>query len=72
MSGIIKDLSFGFRMLIRTPMLSLGAVLTIGLGVGSPSFIYTATYGISNLPVENPGRLIRILRDTPAGSQDGL
>ena len=72
MSGIMKDLSFGFRMLIRTPMLSLVAVLTIGLGVGSTSFVYSATFGISNLPVENPGRLIRILRDTPAGSQDGL
>ena len=68
----MKDLTFGFRMLIRTPTLSLLAVLTIGLGVGSTAFVYTITYGILDLPVQDPGRLIRVLRDTPGGNQGGF
>ena len=51
MDGLVKDVQFAFRMLLRTPMRSLIATLTFGLGAGSTAFIYLTTIAIGELPV---------------------
>ena len=55
MSALVNDLRFGFRMLVRTPLLSVVAVLTMGLGVGSTTFVYSISYRmvLAGLPVQD-------------------
>ena len=53
MEGLLRNLRFGIRMLIRTPLLSVTAILTFGLGVGAPTFIYSVSYVFGVLPVRD-------------------
>lgn len=58
----------GFRMLLRTRLLSLAAVLTIGLGVGATSFAFSVVYGTlgRGLPVRDAERLMVVRATRPA------
>jgi hypothetical protein len=67
MSGLLSDLRFGIRMLIRTPLLSVTAVVTLGLGVGVTTFSYSISYVLVVLPVENYDRLMAVQRTTATG-----
>ena len=51
-------------MLIRTPLLSVTAVVTLGLGVGVTTFAYSISYVLMRLPVENFDRLMVVQRTT--------
>mgnify|MGYP001347470276 CR=1 FL=1 len=64
MSGLLNDLRFGIRMLIRTPLLSVTAVVTLGLGVGVTTFAYSISYVLMVLPVDNFDRLMAVRRMT--------
>ena len=68
MEGLERDLRFGIRMLIRTPLLSITAVLTLGLGVGATTFVYSISYVFAILPMEDGDRLM-VVRRTTASSQ---
>lgn len=67
MEGFLKDLRLGFRMLLRTRLLSLVAVLTIGLGVGATSFAFNFAYGVlgRELPVRDAERLMVVQQTEP-------
>ena len=67
MEGLLKDLRFGIRMLIRTPLLSVTAVLTLGLGVGVTTFAYSISYVFMVMPVEDADRLMAVRRTTASG-----
>ena len=67
MSGLLSDLRFGIRMLIRTPLLSVTAVVTLGLGVGVTTFAYSISYVLMVLPVQNFDRLMVVQRTTASG-----
>lgn len=62
MDGWLRDLRHGFRMLLRTPVLSLVSILTIGLGVGGVTFGFSVLYGVllRPIPVRDPGRLVTV------------
>lgn len=72
MNGLLDDLRAGFRMLVRTPLLSAAAVLTIGLGVGGVTFAFSVLYGalLRPLPVQAPDRLIAVFNTRPAEDVD--
>ncbi len=67
MGQLIADLRYGFRMISRTPLLSVAAILTIGLGVGLTSHTFSVVYGavIRGPDVRDADRLIIINRDNP-------
>ena len=67
MEGLLKDLQLGIRTLIRTPLLSITAVLTLGLGVGVTTFAYSISYVFTVLPVEDGDRLKVVRRITASG-----
>jgi predicted permease len=58
----LTELRIGFRMLLRTPLLSVVAILTVGLGVGATSFAFSVVYGtmIRPIPVRDAERLMQI------------
>ncbi len=43
MSVLIEDLRYAFRMLRRSPGLAAVAILSLGLGIGANSAIFTLT-----------------------------
>lgn len=74
MSGLLKDLRFGARMLVRTPLLSAVAILTVGLGVGATTFAFSVVYGtlLRDPPVRDAERLIALTETRPAEGVDQM
>src|SRR5262249_20768794 len=60
--GFAHDLRYGFRLLRRQPGFALVAILTIALGVGATTTLFSVTYGVllKPLPWPEPDRLIRV------------
>ena len=56
---LIQDVRFGLRMLAKNPGFSAVAVLTLGLGIGATTSIFSAVYGvlISPYPYARPGEI---------------
>ncbi len=61
------DIRFGFRMLLKTPMLSLIAIVTVALGVALTTHTFSSIYGsvVRGLPVPNPDRLMYVSKGRP-------
>jgi len=55
----MQDLRYGWRILRRTPGFALVAVLTIALGIGASSAVFTVinTFFLNSLPIPNPSTL---------------
>jgi predicted permease len=62
MTTLIADVRVGLRMLIKTPLLSLIAILTVGLGVGLTTHTFSTVYGtiLRGVPVPGEERLMHI------------
>ena len=59
MNGLRQDLAFGARMMRRTPVITLAAVLSLGLGIGANTAIVSLMDLVlwHDLPVPNPRQL---------------
>ena len=62
MDTLIHDLRFGLRVLLRKPLFTLISVLTLALGIGANTAIFSVTDKllIRSLPVSEPDRLVLI------------
>ena len=60
--GVSQDVSYACRLLRRRPGVTLVAVLTIALGVGATTVLFSATYGVlmKPLPWPDADRLVRL------------
>jgi macrolide transport system ATP-binding/permease protein len=60
--SLARDMSYGFRRLRRSPGFASIVVLTLALGTGANTAIFTLVQGIllRSLPVADPSRLYRI------------
>ena len=66
-----KDVRFGVRLLRKTPGFTLVALMSLALGIGATTSIFSAVYGVlvSPYPYAKPGEIwapqIRDLKDPP-------
>src|SRR6516225_5754816 len=62
LEGLLRDLRFGARMLVKTPGFTLIALATLALGIGANTAVFSAfnTLLLQPLPFESPNQLVRI------------
>src|SRR5271157_5282453 len=67
MGNLLHDLRYGFRMLAKNPGFAAVAVLSLALGIGANSTIFSVVDNelLKPWPVKDPGRLAMIFSDSP-------
>lgn len=71
MNGLLKDLRYAVRSLMRAPGFTVAAVVALGLGTGSATAIYSLLDGVvlRPLPYTDPQRLVSVWE---SNSEKGL
>jgi predicted permease len=69
-----QDLRFAARMLRKNPSFTAVAVLTLALGIGANTAIFTMMNGLMlhTLPVRDPGQLVELLHHYPGEPEPGF
>lgn len=64
-----RDSALVVRQLRRAPVFAVLVISTLGLGIGATTAIFSAVRAIllAPLPFDEPERLVRVSRETPAG-----
>lgn len=62
MQTLLQDLRYGFRMLLNKPGFTAVAVITLALGIGANTAIYSVLHAafFASYPIEKPDELLRI------------
>src|SRR5258708_40241956 len=64
---LVQDLRFGLRMLSKSPGFAAVAILTLGLGIGTTSAVFSVVDSVllRSLPYHDPARLVWISDENP-------
>jgi predicted permease len=62
MNGVLQDVRYAIRAFMKTPAFTAVVVLTLALGIGANTAIFSVVRGVlvKTLPYRDPGRLVRI------------
>ena len=60
MQNLLRNMRYGLRQLIKSPVFTLTAVLTLALGIGATTAIYSVVYAtfLESLPHPKPDQLV--------------
>ena len=74
MKNILKDVRHGLRTLLRQPAFTVVAVITLALGIGANTAIFSLVNAVllRALPFQNPEQLASVSRAADAGGLPGL
>jgi predicted permease len=64
---MFQDVRFGARMLLKSPAFTLTAMLSLIIGIGATSAIFSVVNGVvlRPLPYQDPDRLVRLWQNKP-------
>ena len=68
MNGLLGDIRYGARMLVKRPGLSALGIVALALGIGLTTTMFSIVYAavLRGLPYERSDRLVAIFRNRPA------
>ena len=74
METLIQDLRYAVRLLAKNPAFTVVTVLTLALGIGANTAIFTVVDAamLSSLPYKNPERLVQLWETRPNGEMKQL
>jgi predicted permease len=74
MDQLFSDIAYGVRMLVRYPTLSLGAILTLGVGIGLSTTVFCVVNAgmFKGLPLPNADRIVAVYGSNPSQGQPRL
>ena len=70
---LVDDARYGLRMMRRQPSFTVSALLTLALGIGATSTVFSVVYGVLLRPLPYPAaeRLVRVWEEHPGGTTMG-
>jgi len=74
MESFLQDVRFAFRLLVKSPAFTAVAILTLALGIGANTLIFSVINSLllHPLPFRDPARLVHVTFDDPALGLQGL
>src|SRR5580658_7964367 len=74
MNTVIQDLRYCFRQLIKTPGITLTAILSLTLGIGATTAVFSVIYAVlmNPYPYAAPDRMVHMRMLDPAGHERGF
>src|SRR5438270_13982703 len=74
MRSLLKDIRYGLRGLSRRPGFAAVAVLTLALGIGVNTALFTVfdAFALRPLPLKDPGSLVRVSGRDRRGERQNL
>src|SRR5438552_14003381 len=72
MSNFFQDLRYGVRQLIKAPGFTVVAALSLALGIGANTTIFTLVNAVllNPLPVEDPSQLVSVFTTDERNADD--
>ena len=74
MNGLLKDLQYACRTLIKSPGFTLVCLLTLTVGIGANTAIFSFVDSVllKPLPYADADRIVRVLEKPPLGARNGI